>query len=176
MVGFDVVGELAPSGIFRDVQLLATDTELGGATGLDHLLGPATAASNAAIVAQQPKWQDVDVIEELTEAEQKAEYAGAFVDAEDLDSRCGPGGWLALDRFLHTQPNGKKRLIDNGKSRGHNAGTFAHETIWCISADWPALADRLFYRTLDDVVARGGGDLRSDWPDWAVLNMGVEDM
>ena len=38
VVGFDVVGELAPSGIFRDVQLPAADTELGGATGLDHLL------------------------------------------------------------------------------------------------------------------------------------------
>ena len=66
-VGFQVVRELESSGIFREVQ-----QPLDGSRALDKLSGPVAAEANACLLEWQPRWQDVDSIERLTEAEQEA--------------------------------------------------------------------------------------------------------
>ena len=51
------------------------------------------------------------------------------------------GNWRPVPRFLHVQPCGKQRLIDDARKGCHNGATEMTETIFTIGVDmWPVVA------------------------------------
>lgn len=57
-----------------------------------------------------------------------------------MDAKYGPGQWRPLQRFLHVQPCGKHRVIDNAKKtlQLHNFHTSLMETITTVNVDFIA--------------------------------------
>eukprot|EP00435_Cladocopium_sp_Y103_P028233 s1719_g7.t1 len=53
-----------------------------------------------------------------------------------------------MERFLITQPDGKQRVIDNGRKSGHNQVTQMQETITTVNVDFIATAAQMVYHRL----------------------------
>jgi len=58
--------------------------------------------------------------------------------ASYYDAKYGPQCWRALVRWIHEQPNGKRRPIDDAKWGEQNAATEALEKLHCIGIDFGA--------------------------------------
>ena len=58
---------------------------------------------------------------------------------DEVDRMFGKGNWLPMPRFMHVQPNGKRRPIDDGKKYMHNQATIYTETMDCVTAVQPAI-------------------------------------
>ena len=128
--GYPIVGDIAPSGVFRSV---TSKSELNE----KDWLGEAADLAVRRIESSKPPRFHEEILE-LTKAEQSKNFCSSFVSKQELDRRFGVGGWRPLERFMIVQPCGKKRIIDNARKTLHNAATNMHETIWTINVDFIA--------------------------------------
>ena len=71
--------------------------------------------------------------------DQSRGFAGPMMQRDEVDAMFGKHCWLPMPRFLHVQPNGKWRPIDDGSRLDHNLGTKYSETLDCVTAVQPAL-------------------------------------
>ena len=127
LLGYPIVGEVAPSGVFREV----TQTDK---CQVDSWLGdPAAEAVDALVRSKPPK--HADAILKITQEEQRKGFCGPLVSRATMDNLYGRGGWKPLERFLIVQSCGKQRVIDNGRKTGHNRHTILSETISTTSVD-----------------------------------------
>ena len=95
-------------------------------------------------------------------------WAEGLFTKTQLDQAFGEGNWLPMQRFMHVQPSGKLRPIDNGRSCGHNSLSRALETIITNTPDFAAAACKEFLRLMQ-------AHFRQP-PAWAVPVFGSEDM
>ncbi|MEE3214408.1 MAG: hypothetical protein VX259_02515, partial [Pseudomonadota bacterium] len=65
--------------------------------------------------------------------------------AAHWDALYGRASWRGLVRWMHEQPNGKRRPIDDAKWGGQNAATAVFEKLHCISVDFPVHALKCLY-------------------------------
>ena len=68
--------------------------------------------------------------------------AGAPVTVESLDVEYGKDSWSVVPAFVHTQPDGKRRRIDDAKAGMQNLATAFSERFSMVSAMMPAVAAR----------------------------------
>ena len=115
VVGFDIVGDLAHSGVFHHIIQ-------EGKLPLDEWLGTAAEADLARLLRSRPPEHVQDILE-LTQEEIEKEFCSPLRTAREMDDLFGAGGWRFVERFLVVQPDGKKRAIDNARKSGHNAHT-----------------------------------------------------
>ena len=73
------------------------------------------------------------------------------VEVSWLDADHGPGRWSVVPCFVHTQPCGKRRRIDDAKAGGQNSATAFSERFNMVSAMMPATAARLLLAWAKDL-------------------------
>jgi hypothetical protein len=72
-------------------------------------------------------------------ADESRGFAGPLMTEAGMDQQWGRGRWAPMPRFLHVQPNGKRRPIDDGARYSHNLAVGFEETIECCTAAHPAV-------------------------------------
>ena len=136
LTGFSVVGDIEPSGVFREVKTQR------GLTSDEFLGAPAIEFVNE-LLAKKPS-KDAQTIWDLTLEEQAKGWCEGPFTRFELDCQFGVGNWRPVPRFLHVQPCGKQRLIDDARKGCHNGATEMTETIFTIGVDtWPVVVRTL---------------------------------
>ena len=138
--GFQVVGDIPVSGVFRSV-VSADVSKID-----DQFFGDAAvAALEELLKAKAP--QDHETILRLTEEEMLKNYCGQLHSATHMNKLFGVGRWRPIHRFLISQSDGKQRLIDDGRRGDQNRWASLGETIMCIGIDFiPQVASALQQR------------------------------
>ena len=163
LLGYPIVGEVAPSGVFREV----TQTDK---CQVDSWLGdPAAEAVDALVRSKPPK--HADAILKITQEEQRKGFCGPLVSRATMDNLYGRGGWKPLERFLIVQSCGKQRVIDNGRKTGHNRHTILSETISTTSVDFIASTARMVTQELQSTHPQPCGQI-----EWLQLRIGTDDL
>ena len=132
LTGFRCLGQLEPTGVLRHVSP-------GPGLSQSHLLklGPEALAA----ARKPPRWSAEDaqfLAAECAKDEARGFGSRLYTEAQ-LDELLGKGAWLPMPRFLHVQPNGKRRPIDDGSRHDHNQATSYSETLDCVTAIQPGL-------------------------------------
>jgi hypothetical protein len=83
--------------------------------------------------------EDQEFLIEECRADEARGVAGPLMTEAEMDGLWGRGRWAPMPRFLHIQPNGKKRPIDDGARYAHNMAVGFDETIECCTAAQPAV-------------------------------------
>ena len=155
--GFEVVGNIATSRIFRPIAASNLDETFFGTPAIEEV--------REALQAQPPL--HADAIHRLTLEEIDKGFTEPLCTASDLDARFGIGQWRPIYRFLLHQGE-KERLIDDGRRGGQNDWSAMSETIYTIGLDLvPALAHSLAHKTMETY-----GKL----PPWFQLQLGTDDL
>ena len=102
--GFDVVGSIETSGIFRPISMQTLEDDFFGKA--------AELEVQKATAAPPPKF--AEAIHRLTLEEVEKGFTEPLCTSDDLDARFGTGQWRPIYRFLLFQGD-KERLIDDGK-------------------------------------------------------------
>ena len=136
ILGFPIVGEIPSSGLFRLVPAQADKDP-----DTDSWLQEDAATAVQRIMESSPP-RDAAEIQQVTEAEQAKGFCSPWLTKRDLDAQYGIGGWRPLERFLIEQADGKRRVIDNARSTGHNRHTAMAETIHTVNIEFIAAAAR----------------------------------
>lgn len=139
--GYPIVGTIPASGVFRPIPPKA-DPDLTG------WLGASAQQAVDEIVARGPP-RFAQEIWEATESEQKKHFCGPLHSRAFMDGKYGVGGWRPLERFLHVQPCGKHRVIDNARRTLHNSNTSMQETISTVNVDYIATVFQQLFLALD---------------------------
>ena len=163
--GFDIVGQVTASGVFRAIsEQLDQDPR-------QAFWGDAAVEAIDAIIRSPPPKETAQILELTMEEVQKG-FCSELLQRESLDDEFGPGNWRPLHRFLVTQPCGKVRVIDNAKRSQHNDFTQMSETIFVTSLDViPAVAS-----SFAAAVLQRQADSKTDLPPWAELELGTDDL
>ena len=140
--GARLVGEVEKAFICRPTHIIPE-----WSTG--ELLRTAEAYVQEVMLRPQPKAAEAKVIWEKTLEEVGLGYMLGPFSKEQIDQEWGVGKWRCIVRFAKKQRDGSFRVIDNGKSGGHNGSTEAYERIHtCGSAASVALV-REFTRLIN---------------------------
>ena len=141
VLGFDIVGDIEVSGLFRKLEVDETLV-----VGLPALLGPPAKDNQQAMLGRvRPSVHDEDLLR-LTLEEVELGFADGPFSFEEMDAMFGPLQWRPLERFIHVQSCGKLRCIDSGKKPGHNSASRERETIYTCSVDViPAIISAVFH-------------------------------
>ena len=107
--GFQVVGDIASSRVFRPILNLCLEKDFYGPAAVSEV--------DQAMRNLPPKL--ADAIFRLTQEEITEGFTEPLCDAADLDGRFGVGQWRPIYRFLLHQGD-KERLIDDRKRGGQN--------------------------------------------------------
>ena len=175
--GFLLVGPIDRTGIFRDIVVDENTIPL------EDFFGEAAVAFNKATMAQTPK-KEAQEIFEITQKEISSGKADDWRTEDEMDSLFGRGRWRGQPRFLHTQPSGKVRAIDNARKAEANKAAEMWETIFTSSLDFiPAYWRVLIWFFLTcagvDVKIIFGSDWQSvldHLPTWIRLGLGLDDL
>ena len=154
---------LDPCGVFREIRQVDK-------AELSTWLGASAQADLQRLLASKPPLH-AEAVLQITQDEQAKHFCSSFHTASDLDRRFGQGQWRSTERFLVTQPDGKQRVIDNGRKSGHNNVTHMHETITTVNVDFVATVAQMVYRGLLDP----SSEARSSHP-WLGLRLGTDDL
>ena len=160
VVGFNIVGELAHSGIFRPIVQ-------EGKLPLEQWLGAAAEADLARLLRSRPPEHVQDILD-LTQEEIEKEFCSPLRTAREMDDLFGVGGWRFVERFLIIQPDGKKRAIDNARKSGHNVHTTMRETISTVNVDFCASVARMLHTALQFPLGSP--------PEWLDVRLGTDDL
>eukprot|EP00435_Cladocopium_sp_Y103_P006376 s317_g2.t1 len=160
--GYPIVGPVDPCGVFREI--IQTDK-----SELSTWLG-APAADDLRRLLHGPPPKHAETILKITEEEQTKRFCSPFYTASDLDRLYGPAQWRFMERFLITQPDGKQRVIDNGRKSGHNRMTQMQETITTVNVDFVATTAQMVFHTL-----ASSGSPPAALP-WLALRLGTDDL
>ena len=128
--GFDIVGDIEVSGLFRPLQV-----DESSLVGLPALLGPQADDNLSRMFRRvRPGTHDED-LRRLTLEEVELGFADGPFDLSQMNEMFGQSQWRPLERFIHVQACGKLRCIDSGKKPGHNAASRERETIFTYTVD-----------------------------------------
>lgn len=161
--GYPIVGPVDPCGVFRPI--CQADK-----MPMDQWLGPAAEADLQRLLRSQPP-KEADTILKITQDEQAKQFCSSFRSAGDLDRLYGPSQWRFMERFLIQQPDGKQRVIDNGRKSGHNRVTHMHETITTVNVDFIATVAQMLHRRLSCLESPD----MEQFP-WLGLRLGTDDL
>lgn len=161
--GYPILGEFAPSGIFRPVPE-------GPSISIAEWLTEAPAAVERIMRSKPPLF--AEQILKVTQEEQTKGFCSKFLTKEDLDARFGEGQWRPLERFLITQPCGKQRVIDNAKKTQHNRATTMSETIYTVHLDFIASVAA----NLTAKLGLTAPPMDTPGLDWLHLRLGTDDL
>jgi len=153
MVGFETLGKLEVTQVLR-----ASEGEK--ALSEEELLKSAEATVDE---IEKKVEKDPEVFGFLLNECRKDEERGVgspLHTREEMDSWLGKGQWLPMPRFLHVQPSGKFRPIDDGSRYDHNLATQYSETLDCVTAIQPALHIKVLAKK---VKARVPARCRGSW-------------
>ena len=89
--GFQIVGDIELSHVFRDLGIPPPECP-----SEDELLGPQAAADVQRLLQSEPRWEDVEEIEETADREEERGHGGPPLSAAALDSLYGIGRWIFL--------------------------------------------------------------------------------
>ena len=132
--GFEILGEISSSSIFREVPGVKLDD-------IDSKFFGEPARAAVADLLQSGPPRDADLIFNLTEVEIGKSYCSQLKTATEINERFGTGKWRPLHRFVIHQAGDKARLIDDGRRGEQNRWATLHETIFTINVDFvPAVA------------------------------------
>ena len=127
-VGVPIVGNIPPTGIFRDA---VKDNEPG-----------APFAQSCELWVQEllsmppPKKEQLHAVWEKCVKEQDMGILGPWHSAPEMDAKFGKGAWRPLKRFAVFEAAKQKwRAIDNGRSSGHNDAVDLFERIHTTSTE-----------------------------------------
>ena len=163
LTGFQVIGDIPATGIFRPIEGLPVDTIDDDFFGL-----PAEQAVTDLLTSKPP--QDHEDIYTLTCEEIGKGYSSKLLSLTQVNNMFGSGLWRPIHRFLVHQADGKKRLIDDGRRGRQNAWAGMYETIFSIGVDFvPQVA-----AALRDRLSELYGD--SNDHEWADLNVAIADL
>ena len=141
LTGFKVVGSIEHSGMFHDIKPHLDSTR-------DSFLGEPAIQFLSNLLERKPS-KDAQIIWDLTLEEQSKGWCEGPLSRFQADAQFGVGQWRPVPRFLHVQPCGKQRLIDDARKGCHNAATGMKETIFTIGVDmWPAVIRTMVSSTL----------------------------
>ena len=135
--GFRCLGELERTGVLREVAEapMMSRSEL------------MAQAEDVVAKAEQPPRaakEDVDFLRDECLKDYSRGFAGPLLTKQEADEAYGPGSWVPMPRFMHVQPNGKRRPIDDGKRHSHNKAMMYTETLDCVTAIQPAVHLKAF--------------------------------
>ena len=135
--GSSLLGEMPYSGIFRPGCVIADTT-------LAELLDGAASYIDSIEARAPPCADQQKVIWEKTSQEVLPKFMDPPVSRAPMDARWGRNLWRPVVRFAVEERSGKFRVIDNGRSGGHNSCTSASERIHtCSNLASLAIARRL---------------------------------
>ena len=121
--GARLVGEVEKAFIYRPTHIVP-DWSTG------ELLQTAEVYVQEVMLRPQPKAAEAKVIWEITFEEVDLGYMLGPFSKEQIDQEWGLGKWRCIVRFAIEQRDGSFRVIDNGKSGGHNGSTEAYEMLF----------------------------------------------
>ncbi|CAE8635341.1 unnamed protein product, partial [Polarella glacialis] len=127
--GFEVIGNIQPSGIFRKIEPEAQPAVA--------FLGPAAIDFVQTLMKDKRIHSLAEIIHAETVKERELGLAGPEMTKEECDRKWGRGRWRPIPRHV-THQNGKDRPIDDGKAGGHNEASVMEETIVVQRPDLPA--------------------------------------
>ena len=133
-------------------------------------MGDSAQADLARLLRSQPPKEATSILS-ITKEEEAKGFCSALRSAGDLDKLYGPSQWRFMERFLIQQPDGKQRVIDNGRKSGHNMVTHMHETITTVNVDFVATAAQMVYHRL-----LGSVPAAPEVPSWLSLRLGTDDL
>ena len=163
ILGYPIVGAIPSSGIFREIPI-------GDEPDFSSWLGDAAInAVDEIISSRAPRFAE-EILEATLEEQQKG-FCGPFRSKEFMDRKYGPGQWRPLQRFLHVQPCGKHRVIDNAKKTLHNFNTSMMETITTVNVDFIAT---VIQQLLISMGIKAPDDT-NQFP-WLELRVGTDDL
>ena len=141
VTGFEIVGELGASGVFR--KAVVGDESCS----LSSLLADAESYVDTLLQTMGPAKQE-DHDEQVWHLSEKDIAKGAaerWHSRDELDARFGRGRWRPFPRYAILQAhNGKWRAIDDGCRGLHNEATSAQERVHTASVEWiPSAAKSL---------------------------------
>lgn len=161
--GYPIVGPVHPCGVFREIHQTDKATP-------DSWLGDSAQAALEKLLRSRPPSFARDILD-VTETEMQKGFCGPLRSKLEMDREFGPGGWRFLERFLVVQPDGKKRVIDNGRKSGHNTHTQMYETISTVTVDFVATVARMLF----DHMAAPVEGLDDQYP-WCAMRLGTDDL
>ena len=140
--GARLVGEVEKAFIYRPTHIVP-DWSTG------ELLRTAEAYVQEVMLRPQPKAAEAKVIWEKTLEEVDLEYMLGPFSKEQIDQEWGLGKWRCIVRFAIEQRDGSFRVIDIGKSGGHNGSTAAYERIHTCGSGASVALVREFTRLIN---------------------------
>ena len=166
--GFQLIGRLAPTGIFRPVSTSSTtDAELRNGFF-------STAAEYVDSLEADNRIHPLSAfIVEETQKEIDLGLTSPLVNRAYLDNKYGHGCWRPLPRHI-VQQEQKNRPIDDGRSASHNLFTEAAETIVCSRPEALAMAAKAFAEMT--LSFHSTGPQPASLPSWFKLQAGTEDL
>ena len=175
VLGFVSVGDIEPSGVFRELPRQAESIDLQ-----EELLGQAAIDFVDELEATRPARFCEEITQQSVEEIDKNHAKGLF-SRDQLDELFGRGQWRPLPRFMVEQACGKKRCIDDGARPGHNSATGAWETIFTTSVDFvvSAVAVLIVHVLIIHVGVspeQSLAELLKLLPDWFQLVIGLNDL
>ena len=135
VLGFPIVGDIGPSGVFRFVRADPSKAE----SVEDWLVRDAGFAVDRLLQSGPPRNHDVILTTTLKEIDQG--FCSPLLDRAEVDQRFGRGRWRPLERFALPQSD-KTRIIDNARKTEHNHHTRLSETIHTVNVDFIACVCR----------------------------------
>ena len=174
VVGFEIVGDLAPSSILREIPCTNVDT-VG-----QQFFGPESERIVEALCKDRRPLPRANDIHEATLEEQRLGLCGPFVGVQELNAKFGLGQWRPLPRHIIDQSDGcgglKRRPIDNGRSLGHNEATRTTETIFCHRPDWTVFTSKAMYSAVRNVLPALPDSVAQSVQEWLQVVGGTEDL
>ena len=162
--GYPIVGHVQPCGAFRPIH---QDDKL---LDPDEWLGPSACQDLQRLLTSRPPLFARDILD-VTLYEMAKGFCGPLRFQLDLDREFGPGQWRFLERFLIVQPDGKKRVIDNGRKSGHNLHTQIRQKISTVSVDFVASVTRMLCDHIQVPMEQWEDQLR-----WLAVRLGTDDL
>ena len=139
VVGFNLFGVIESPQIFKHVEPAAPCPP-----DLQDELRERVPKAHAKLHLVLPRTEYAQELLDHTAQEIDQGWAEGLFTKTQLDQAFGEGNWLPMQRFMHVQPSGKLRPIDNGRSCGHNSLSWALETIITNTPDFAAAACKEF--------------------------------
>ena len=148
VVGFEVVFDVADSGVFR------ADPQPASISEAEFLANNTRAVKNISERIEKAAKADDEESKERrfhcwkrTKEEIEEGLVWKPKSKAQMDRKYKRGKWRCIGRNAVLQ-KGKWRCIDNGKSSKHNKATTMHERITCGRADFPIMVAREFARRM----------------------------
>lgn len=157
--GFEVVGSVAPTGIYRPIEQKSKHPEA--------FLGEPAQQYVDGLEADKRVHPLAAVILAETDKERSLGLVGPEMSRGQCDEKWGVGCWRPVPRHVVLQDD-KHRPIDDGKAGGHNAHTYMQETIVVCKGSLPVALAAL----LHSLALRIIGFI----PPWLMPLLGTEDL